>query len=595
MASDYYTLLIDLSQRLSKDDLSNLVFSCGNIVPPSIAEKITTGIQLFQRLKQRGYLGPTNYDYLRKQLVQVGRHDLASMLPDQTEILFGRLSVRDKGYFGCFVSPIAPESTSDENSLVSASVLQFCHPNNESRVFLMCLSEQLSSEDAKKVAFLMYPTNGHVTAIDLAKLIERDGGLNSIDVANRLSSCLEAVGRIDLARLLNSLKASQDLLSLNSLSTSQQQLNLKMSLFIYSKQQSYDFYMKTLSEVENDDGVRKKLLSPLATKTRKLLFDPSKIILSAQNIKAALQNGTATGSMIHDSDSLIRTSLLEALKANQAYEKRLALLEDGEGLPLDILCDWREQTYESYKLFNSIMDNLNWNSAIRGELKENIDRHRSPFGTPAELACQYILDLCKEVNQCSDVCQAEMQKMDRHLLALNSDYFCCCYHVISLQWLASLLCLSTSLDGMRLDLSKYRETLWHIVQQKKDDIMKLYSHIAEIVGPDILQQLVPPPQSTGVPKASIHLSLNPFVLLFNVLSIKLLAVATFGPDNYSVDLSFLQMGQKFCNQVVCVASHMIRVSAAAMRKEVEAFRKRVLAEDRLCSRVITALTLESTK
>jgi hypothetical protein len=92
MTSDYYSTLTELSLRLSQDDLTNLVFSCGNILPPSTAEKITTGVHLFQELKQRGRLGPTNFDYLRKQLELVGRRDLASMLPDQFEILFGRPS-----------------------------------------------------------------------------------------------------------------------------------------------------------------------------------------------------------------------------------------------------------------------------------------------------------------------------------------------------------------------------------------------------------------------------------------------------------------------------------------------------------------------
>ena len=82
MTSDYYALLTSLSHQLSKDDLKSLVFSSGNILPTLSAEKIASGMDLFRELKQRGHLGPANYDYLRKQLVLVGRHDLASMLPD---------------------------------------------------------------------------------------------------------------------------------------------------------------------------------------------------------------------------------------------------------------------------------------------------------------------------------------------------------------------------------------------------------------------------------------------------------------------------------------------------------------------------------
>lgn len=111
MASHYYSLLTNLSQRLSKEDLNNLVFACSDVLPPSAVEQISTGIHLFQELKQRDYLGPANYDYLRKQLTLVGRHDLAFLLPDQFEILFGRSSVKDKGCFGCLSAPLPQKLT----------------------------------------------------------------------------------------------------------------------------------------------------------------------------------------------------------------------------------------------------------------------------------------------------------------------------------------------------------------------------------------------------------------------------------------------------------------------------------------------------
>ena len=185
--------------------------------------QIASGIDLFLELKQRGHLGPANYDYLRKQLVLVGRHDLASMLPDKIEVLYGQSHIRDKRHFGCVVSPSAPVFNP-----LNVSTLKFCHPNAESRMFLMLLSQQLNSEDSRKLAFLMYPTLSHTSAMELAELLESEEGLYSVAIVNRLSLCLEAVGRVDLAMLVNSLKAPQILL--NALSTSHQQFNLKMSL-----------------------------------------------------------------------------------------------------------------------------------------------------------------------------------------------------------------------------------------------------------------------------------------------------------------------------------------------------------------------------
>ena len=368
MTNHYYSLLTDLSQRLSKEDLNNLVFAYSNVLPLSVVEKVTNGFHLFRELKQRGHLGPANYDYLRKQLELVGRNDLASMLPDQFEILFGRSSVRDKGYFGCFVSPTAPET-----NLVNAPESICCHPNTESRIFFMHLSQQLSFDDAAKLAFLMYPTHSQVTALEFAELLEREGGLNSIDILSCLSSCLEAVWRLDLAKFLNSLKAP--LLFSTPLSTSQQQLNLKMRLLLHSKQQSYDFYMKALNQVEGQNEVRIKLLSPIAGHFQKS-FDYLTISLLAQ----CLQD-SATSNKI-SFNSLIRSCLMEALQVNQAYSTRTSLLYC-DNIDIGKLSEVTEVVFGSYKSFNSLMDILRWNPTIRGELEEDVDLHRSPFGTPA--------------------------------------------------------------------------------------------------------------------------------------------------------------------------------------------------------------------
>ena len=67
----------------------------------------------------------------------------------------------------------------------------------------------------------MYSIHGHVTALGLAELLEREGGLCSISVTNRLSACLDTIGRVDLAQQLNSLRVPQIVLLSNSLSTLQ--------------------------------------------------------------------------------------------------------------------------------------------------------------------------------------------------------------------------------------------------------------------------------------------------------------------------------------------------------------------------------------
>ena len=570
MESEYYSLLTELSQRLSREELHNLVFSCENIVPPSSAEKITTGIHLFRELRQRGHLGPANYDYLRKQLVLVGRHDLASMLPDQFEIQFGRSTVRDKGYFGCFTSPTAP----DFNFENIAWLMSF-HPNSESRMLLMHLSQQLTFEDAKKLSFLMFPTHDHdlVTAPDFVESIEKEGGMNSCELVTRLSSCLQLVGRVDLALLLQSLKAPKVLASLSS---SQQQLNLKTRLLLHSKKQSYDFHVKALNEVETDNVVRMKLLAPIVER-----ISPSFKESNIQQLARSLEMATLV-SQQHD---LIKTSLIEVSKIDKAYIEAMQVVfaANSGDILIDEVCDIIEHLHESYRSFSSVMDVLNWNSVIRDELKEMVEQRKSPFGTSADVACQYMLELCKEISGGEKICQ-EKEKLDCYLQALRGIYYSACYYIITIQWLASLICYSNSSSSKFCD---HRETLQNIVKQKKDDIMQSYKHLSEMIGHSRLEMLdIALPERTDL---NLHKQLScarPLVNLFNVLLVKVLAVATFGPDHSVLD--------KHCTmdieETLSCGSELIMVSASAMKRQVEAFREKVISSDPLTSQVIATLT-----
>ena len=133
-------------------------------------------------------------------------------------------------------------------------------------------------------------------------------------------------------------------------------------------------------------------------------------------------------------------------------------------------------------------------------------------------------------------------------------------------------------------MHKFKETLWQIVQEKNDEIMESYSYLADIVGPAILQTLnIPQPESTEL--CSGQSPPSPFVLLFNVLIIKLLAAATLGPGQPLSQYYLIDH-----DQAIQFASQAIMVSAAAMKKQVQAYRATVLLEDSLCRHVIAALT-----
>ena len=167
-----------------------------------------------------------------------------------------------------------------------------------------------------------------------------------------------------------------------------------------------------------------------------------------------------------------------------------------------------------------------------------------------------------------------------------------------LQWLATLLCLSTSCSTTHstLDLSKHKALLLSLVTQVKDDINDLYPMISLILGNDFQQKVAPLLESIGVFQAvQNHQQLrvpavNPIKLLYHVFLIKLLAVASLGPS--CIGVYDVQMTDQLLTSHTSCASHVILLVASGMKQQVEAFQKRLgaLAEDRLCQHLITALT-----
>ena len=591
---EYHLLLTNLSQRLSKEDLKSLIFSCGDILPRFAADSITTGSDLFRELNQRGHLGPSNYEYLRDKLEQVGRNDLASLLPDQFEILFGQVSGRGKMFFSGISSPTVPTAAvcPMDFQLPKSTIPGVVH-----RMFLLRLSEQLTSDELEKLAFLVCPNrfDDHLSAsklrLGLADLLEKGENVISMQFIDLLSTCLEAIGRADLSQHLCSLTAPQTLLS--SFSTSQQQLDLKISLLLHSKHQSYDFHMRALATLERDDKYRIRLLEPLMKGVYKS-YCRSNVLPLAQNLQTVLQNWNHPD----DLNELVQASLQKIFDFNQAYMTRIRFLENcgSKELHLERLHEINSKCSKAYEEFDSIMNYFEWNSDVRSEVKRNEKHRATPFGTPADIACEYIFELCQETSRCSGLHQ-ERQQAEKQLQVLHSIFGCCCCNAVMLQWLATLLCLSTTFSSTRstLDLSKHKALLLKLVKQVKDDITDLYPMISLIVGNDFLQEIAPflecqigafrpteNQQWLEVP------AVNPFALFFHAFLIKLLAIASLGPS--CIGVYNVHLTDQLLTSHTSYASHVILLAASGMKRQVEAFQERALAEDRLCEHLITALT-----
>ena len=200
---EHYARLIKISQMLSNDDLRNLTFACGDVLPSAAAEKVSAGIDLFRELKQRGYLSPSNYDYLKEQLAIVGRDDLASMLPDPVHVS----DEKSDGSYGCSVC-----CTRDSPGKVIPASLRVCAEGSGSdaaypyRMVLMHISEQITNVEAQKLAFVMCPElrDESITPFGLVCYLSNNRNIMSASFLDSLSSSLIVIGRTDLAQLLNS-------------------------------------------------------------------------------------------------------------------------------------------------------------------------------------------------------------------------------------------------------------------------------------------------------------------------------------------------------------------------------------------------------
>ena len=590
---DYHLLLISLSQRLSKEDLKSLVFSCGDVLPRSAADSITAGTDLFRELNQRGHLGPSNYDYLRDKLELVGRNDLASSLPDQFEIMFDQERALEKTRFGYVSSPEVPAVYPNGMSFQLAKFTSA--PSVTNRMFLLHLSEQLTSEELEKLAYLMYPQqcSDQFTAaklrLGLADLLEKGENVISLQFVHLLSTCLDAIGRADLAQHLCSLIGPQVLLS--SFSTSQQQLDLKISLLLHSKHQSYDFHMRALDMLEREDGYRVRMLGPLVKELIGEFYNRSTILPLAQKLQIVLQSWSHP----EEFDELIQTSLKMVFDFNKAYITREKFIEHSKEIHFKQLHTLNSKCTEAYKEFDSIMSSFEWNPDVRSEERRNEKCRGLPFGTPADIAVEYIFELCQETHRCKGLHQ-EKQLAEKQLQILHSVLGCCYRGGVVLQWLATLLCLSTSCSTTRstLDLSKHKVLLLSLITQVKDDINDLYPMISLILGSDFQQKVAPLLESIGVFQAvQNHQQLkvsavNPIELLYHVFLIKLLAVASLGPS--CIGRYDVQMTDQLLTSHTSYASHTLLLIASGMKQQVEAFQKRALAEDRLCQNLITALT-----
>ena len=78
--SNFRSLLLQLSNNLTRKELQALKFLCGDVVPRDKLEKINHGFELFEALENRHKLSVRNRHFLASKLIAVDRTDLSNQL-----------------------------------------------------------------------------------------------------------------------------------------------------------------------------------------------------------------------------------------------------------------------------------------------------------------------------------------------------------------------------------------------------------------------------------------------------------------------------------------------------------------------------------
>ena len=78
--SNFRSLLLKLSKSLTRQELQELKFLCGDVVPRDKLETINHGFELFEALEHLNKLSVRDRDFLASKLIAVKRTDLRNQL-----------------------------------------------------------------------------------------------------------------------------------------------------------------------------------------------------------------------------------------------------------------------------------------------------------------------------------------------------------------------------------------------------------------------------------------------------------------------------------------------------------------------------------
>ena len=598
--TNHYFLLSSIAQQLSKNNTQDLVYACRDVLTESVADHISTGRDLFHELEHLACFGHNNYEFLQERLVLIGRSDLASMLPHEIEIILGGALTQSSDFGG--IPTIVTQASTTTSSIVAKDGNSYSSKVAH-RKLLLQISDKLTSRDIKRLSFVCsLPDSLHredMSAIELFQFLEKQE-LISPDNNDFLIDRLEEIGRRDVANFLVSLLRPQALL--NCLNTSYQHLTMKFHM-LRSQNATYATQVKTLRALLRCNY--STMLKIGTTFTRSLLtaYTYETVFPLAKSLPAGLQSSTKLA-------SLVKCTLVSIFEFEESYVTGLKLVHDG-CTDFKQLAKNMKRCHLCFQEFNKNVSELQWNPDMCHKVKSEVDNRRTPIGAPANVACNVIYDIAKELYG-GDTIQHEREALDQELHILESCHYTYCYKILMYQWLVTLLCLATE-DVSKdfkppLDLSKHRTTLLKIVLTHKDKIQACLPVTSQIIGLPLSQELAAHLKSAGV-QLVVHtdkqfdsLDLNFFhrisIPVYTFL-LQFLAIAFIGPRCFrlqEVSVVLLKQHLEVISSKPHVSSciHITAKAGAAFHHRVETFKQKSLEINQLCAPLIEQLTISDT-
>ncbi len=485
----HYMLLMEVSNELSRQDLKNLLFCCGDAVSEADAEKIESGVDLFKMLKHVNRLKPDRYDYLKELLKTVGRVDLASKLPSQLKTILYKVPIGKKSFF-CY-----KESSQESHSLISRNGHEKLPQINSSdtgkkssspRVVLLQIAEHLSTEDTSKLAFLFADKlslnrGEKMKGTELLWQLETAGVIDPSQ-PETLAESLHAIGRKDLASLYVSMQSPQSILS--SLNNSHQLLSTKISMFM-RKKAFYSFQRNIMIAVLESDAsaIEEQIVKPV-TKHSTESYEYSVIYSLSMDALALIHNQTKF-------DRFIESTLSTVCDFTEAYLKSLHHYISSDSITIPAVEQSFETCRQCYNTFQEVMNETEWASAFQKKVETEIRERRTPTGNPACKALMCIYDICSELYGGTEI-ESAMKVIDQNLYSIEYLHYAYCCKVIMTQWLETLLCLLAgdfAESVTSYDCSLLRATLLEIVTKHLDSVSSAYTKISGVIGSDTAKRI----------------------------------------------------------------------------------------------------------